>query len=64
LRAERRIGGGTVERKEKEELLARMDKSISDLKKIRETIDRSIESLGSSVKRLRYQQTLPIEEQQ
>ena len=50
-----------MERKEKEDLLARLNKAISDLKEIGETINSTVEKLESSVKRLRYQQTLPIE---
>jgi len=50
-----------LERKEKESLLTRLDKEISDLKKIGETINSVVEKLESSVKRLRYQQTLTTE---
>jgi len=51
-----------VEKKERQELLRRIEKEISELKELGEVVSGIIEKLESQAKYLRYQQTLTTEE--
>lgn len=51
-----------MEKKERKELLRRIEKEISELKELGEVVFGIVEKLEAQAKRLRYQQTLPIEE--
>ncbi len=51
-----------MEKKERQELLKRIEKEISELKELGDMVSGIIEKLESQAKRLRYQQTLTAEE--